>query len=321
MIHIDERQLIRLAGVRAFGQGLRLFEEGQVSGLEASDRLTSATVGDGGTHKVGLRHTHRVLEGECDCEASDGIDFCQHCVAVAIALQDRLLTRKPMPKRQVINTIRRQLSGLSRKALLEVFIELIEQDRSLRDDVLQEAMLLSGTVTYTDLKHMITAIELDGEAWDRRAITSFFRRFESLLSRISKYADRLDPIVLLRATEYAVRHMNDEICLIDDYVDYWDWSTELLATLHLDALSRLGWQPAELAAYWADRYLGEQWHPVRWSADIYVTDLADSFPEALLSEIDARLAAVIPSDAEATESLRQELEELKVNVLAVVNSR
>jgi uncharacterized Zn finger protein len=27
------------------------------------------------------------VEGECDCEVSDGIEFCQHCVAVALHLQ------------------------------------------------------------------------------------------------------------------------------------------------------------------------------------------------------------------------------------------
>ena len=57
--------------------------------LKTRDKKTSATVpassiSQGG--KVKLHYTQKGIEGSCDCLESDGIDFCQHCVAAALAL-------------------------------------------------------------------------------------------------------------------------------------------------------------------------------------------------------------------------------------------
>lgn len=87
MIEIDESLLVRLAGVRAFGQGLHCFEEGGVRDVVTTETTSNAIVQDVRPHTVCLRHSHRMMEGECDCDESDGIEFCQHCVAVALHLQ------------------------------------------------------------------------------------------------------------------------------------------------------------------------------------------------------------------------------------------
>ena len=59
-----------------------------------------------------------------------------------------------------------------------------------------------------------------------------------------------------------------------------------------------------------DRYLSENWHPVQSDADLYVTDLGDTFQSAILSEIDMRLAEASSSDGAESESVRDELEVL-----------
>ena len=198
-------------------------------------------------------------------------------------------------------------------------MEIVGQDRPLRDEIFQEVQFASGALCYTDLKNMIAGVELDGEPWDYREVQAFFGRFESLLLRINEYADRLDALVLLRAVEHAVRRLNSEIRYIDDYGDYWDLSKELLVNLHLGAVSRLDWSPGELAAYLVDRYSSEDWHPVHWGADLYVRGLGDPFQRAMLSEIDTRMAAVSSSDSAESESVRGELEELKASVVACEN--
>jgi hypothetical protein len=314
VIKIDEPLLIRLAGVRAFAQAILCFEEGRVSKLETSDKSTRAVVRGDDTHEVCLRHTHSMIEGDCDCEASGGIDFCRHCVAVTLALQDGLSTRKPIPKRGAMTAIRRHMSEFSREALLDEFMEIVGQDRSLRDDLYQKVQFASGALTYTDLKKMIAGVELDGEPWDFQEVQAFFEKFESLLLRINERADRLDPLVLLRVAEHAVQRFNAEVRQIDYYGDYWDLSTELLVNLHLSAVNRLDWPPGELAAYVVNRYSSTDWHPVHWGADLYARDLGDTFRRAMLSEIDTRLAAVSSSDSAESESVRDELEELKANV-------
>ena len=311
MINIDEPLLIRLAGVRAFGQGMYCFDQGRVSSLETSDKSTRAVVRDGNTHKVCLRHTHSMIEGECDCEASGGIDFCQHCVAVALALQEKRSPKKRVAKRRAVSSIRRHFSELSREALLDEFMIIVGQDRSLRDDLFQKVQFVSGALSYADLKDMIRRIELEGEPWEFREVRAFFDKFESFLLRISEYVARLDPVVCLRAVEYAVQRLNAEARFTDEYGDFSDDCRDLLFDLHREAVSRLDWSSAELASYLVDRYLGESWHPVQSGVYLYVTDLGDAFQRAILSEIDMRLEGVSSSDGDESESVRDELERLK----------
>jgi hypothetical protein len=118
---------------------------------------------------------------------------------------------------------------------------------------------------------MIVNIELNGEPWEHKAVRAFFVEFEGMLLRIREFADRLDSLVLLRAAEFAVQHFNVEIQRSGDYGDYsdcWDASAELLFDLHVNAVSRLDWAPADLESYLKDRCQSEDWHPAKWREDM-----------------------------------------------------
>jgi len=271
VIDITESLLIRLAGVRAFGQGLSLYEEGSVQDIVTTAKSTRAIVQNHGSHSVLLRHSHSMIEAECDCEVSDGIDFCQHCVAVALCLQDGLSTRKPVSKRQAMTAIRRHMAALSPEELLEQFMSLIGQDRSLRDSLFQRVQFTSGGLSFADLKKMVKDIDLNGEPWEDKAVRAFFEEFEAILLCIREFADRIDSLVLLRAVEIAVQHFSVKIQQTGnygDYSDYWDASAELLFDLHVDAVSRLDWTPIDLERYLKDRCLSEDWHPAKWREDM-----------------------------------------------------
>jgi uncharacterized Zn finger protein len=269
VIDITESLLIRLAGIRAFGRGLSRYTEGGVQNVVTTDKMTRAVVRGRDSHEVVLRHTPTMIEGECSCEASGGIDFCQHCVAVAFSLQDRSSTKRAISKRQAMTAIRRHMAALNREKLLEQFMSVVEEDRSLREDLLQRVQLASGGLTFADLKEMLASIELNGEPWEDKAVSAFFEEFEKILLCIREFADGLDSLVLLRALEFAVQHFNVETQRIDDteYSDWWDASAELLFELHRDAVSRLDWAPVELESYLKDRCLSEEWHPVQWRED------------------------------------------------------
>ena len=271
MIDITESLLIRLAGARAFGQGLSCYDRGGVQSVVTAERSTSAIVQGRSPHKVLLHHSHSRIEGECDCEASDGIDFCQHCVAVAFSLQDRSSTRKAVSKRQAMTTIRRHMAALSREELLEQFMSLIADDRSLRNGLLQRVQFASGGLSFSDIKDKIASIRLNGEPWEGKAVSAFFEEFDETLLCIHEFADRLDSLVLLRALEFAVRHFNVVTQQTRDYAEHddsWDASSELLFELHRDAVSRLDWTPVDLDSYLRDRCQSENWHPAQGREDM-----------------------------------------------------
>jgi uncharacterized Zn finger protein len=317
VIDIDEALLIKLAGARAFARGLYFFEEGQVGNVEATESMATAVVGGEQRREVRLRYSHRQIEGYCDCPASDGIDFCEHCVAVALLLQERRMQPKPYSKKRAMTAIRRHLSTLSAEALLREFLAIIDNDRAVRDDLLQKAQFASGALSYADLRKMIEDTAPQEEITDFREVRAYLERFDTVLHRIAEHVGQLDTLVLLRAIEYAIKQLNVELAAVNDYGDF-GWQTmETLGHLHRIAVGRLAWPPAEIAAYLVDRAQAESWHPFKWDADLYASDLGDPFCRALVDELDLRLDDRADSDLTATanrEDARDRLEELRANL-------
>ena len=297
---MNEALLIKLAGAGTFGRGLHCFEEGRVSIIESTDSSTAAIVRGNHQYDVRLRQSHRVLEGACDCPESDGIDFCKHCVAVALALQENLAPTKSFDKRSAMKAIRRNVSALSYEQLTEEFMGIVRCDRALRDDLLQKAQFASGALSYADLKKMISCVTPQEDLWEIREVREYFDKFESILSRITEFVDQIEPVVLLRAVEYAVRRLDVDLASIDDIADCCEQTMEMLLLLHLSAVSRLDWTPSVLASYLIDRSLTEGWHPLHYGADLYPEQLGGAFRTAIFDEIETRLAGLTRLSAAGT---------------------
>ena len=291
MIETDEGLLIRLAGKRAFGQGVLLFEAGRVGSVSTTNKSASAVVHDKHSHTVRLHRSHRAVEGECDCEVSDGIEFCQHCVAVALHLQQLQTAAKPVDKRGAMRRIQNFLSGLTHEELLEEFLGTVKADRSLRDDLLQKATFGSGRLSYVKLKKVIDEVSPDDHLYEVREIRAYFQQLESVLIRLAAVAEQLDPLVLLRVVEHAIRRLNEDLCRIDDFGDFQELSTDMLIDLHRKAIGRLDWAPKDLAEYLLDCTLEESWHPFEGWSVLYEDDLGEAFCQALAEATEARSAA------------------------------
>jgi uncharacterized Zn finger protein len=283
--------LIRLAGKRAFGQGVLLFEAGHVGSVSATNKSASAVVHDSHPHTVQLRRSHRAVEGECGCEVSDGIEFCQHCVAVALHLQQLQKTAKPVDKRGAMRRIRSFLTGLTHEELLEEFLGTVKADRSLRDDLLQKATFASERLSYVKLKKVIDEVSPDYHLYEVWKIRAYFQQLESVLTRLAAVAEQLDPLVLLRVVEHAIRRLNEDLCLIDDFGDFQELSADMLIDLHRKAIGRLDWVPKDQAEYLLDCALEESWHPFEGWSDLYEDDLGEAFSQVLAVAYEARSAA------------------------------
>ena len=304
MIEIDEALLIKLAGAGAFGRGLHCFEERRISGIESTESKTTAIVIGCHQYNVCLRHTHRMLEGACDCPASDGIDFCQHCVAVALVLQKGQAPTKPTDKRTALRAIRRHWSQRTREELIEELISLAGQDRELRNDLLEKVQFAYETMSYTKLRKMIKQIMPIEDLWEFRAVRRYFQGVASMLVRITEIADQLPPLVLLRAVEYAIRRLDIVLEYIDDSGDCREESAALLQQLHLTAMNRLDWTPRELASYLVDLCQFDSWHPFQYEPDLYPDQLGDAIRVAICAEIESRLAGLAKLSAGGAPDLK-----------------
>ena len=168
-------------------------------------------------------------------------------------------------------------------------MDIAEQNRTLRDDLLQKAQFASEALSYAKLKKMITQVTPREDLWEFREVRAYFQGFEAILVRIADFADRLEPLVLLRSVEYAIRRLEIVLETIDDSGDYREKSMEILLQLHLNAIGQLDWTPSELASYLVDRSLTDCWHPFQEDPDLYWDLLNDASRAAVLAEIESRL--------------------------------
>lgn len=85
-----------MAGSDAFEKGQAGYEAGWLRKLQVSGSQVKASVQAERLYQVSLSVTDRVLDGACDCERSEGVDFCEHCVAAGLALVDEQRTREAL---------------------------------------------------------------------------------------------------------------------------------------------------------------------------------------------------------------------------------
>jgi len=66
---------------------------------------------------------------------------------------------------------------------------------------------------------MIDDVSLDDYLYEAPEIRSYFQCLESMLVRLVEIAEKLDPLIFLRGVECAIRRLNEDLGLIEDFDD------------------------------------------------------------------------------------------------------
>ena len=162
---INDSLLKKLAGKAAYEKGVVYFKEGAVQDMSIKGRKILAEVQGGDLYHVTLNHNQRELTGACDCPASDGVDFCKHCVAVALTRADQLsqeceLQNQPTKKisepekRKAI--LREHFNALDKQIVIEQLVNIIETDKQLRKEW-QLKVQRKNPISASELKKLINA--------------------------------------------------------------------------------------------------------------------------------------------------------------------
>ena len=300
LVEINEELLVELAGRGAFERGAVYFEEGRVSDVETKEYNTNAVVHSSHPYTVTLRRTNRNLEGACNCPASNGFDFCKHCVALALTLQAMPADAVKSDKKGADSTIRDYLCQQSKNSLIKEIMGNAKQHPALRESMLQRAQLSSGKPTYAKLKKIITRVTPARHLWGYPEVGEYFQGLQSTLDRIASVADEIEPQVLLRTVEYGIVRLERALETVDDSGGFRFGSQNILGQLQINALRRLNWPPSKLAGYFVELILAERWELLSESAENYDEIMDDAALEAFFLEIESRLNALpkLPVGAE-----------------------
>ena len=284
--------LVKLAGQGAYDRGVAYYEEGRVARLSVVGERITARVDGTEAYDVRLRRTPLGFDGACTCPASEGFDFCKHCVAVALAVEAREDAMQSTQGNAVVDRIRAYLSGLSSDALIYIVLGALGESPELEDRLLMQADVAAGALDAKRLKKMITAAMPLRDLWDYRQVAQYFERAEACVTGIESIAPSLAPADLLAAVRHAFSRLDKALGRVDDSGGR-RWGLQHgLHALHSDALARIGWTAGELAVYLLDLHLSDPWDTFNDPLDEYGELLGDDGRAAYFNHVRSRFDAL-----------------------------
>ncbi|MFD2665829.1 SWIM zinc finger family protein [Halomonas halophila] len=271
---LSDRQLIRLAGEAAFGRGVAYYHEGMVVGWHQSGTTITADVEGGERYRVVLELSAQGLDGSCDCPASQGIDFCKHCVAVALSYRTNEAEQARLTEGDATDRIHAYLQQMDKSSLIEALQSLIEHDPILRQQWSLRADAVLGVLDIKTLKKRITAaFPVNRDLYRYEQVNAYFARAEAVVEQLAEQAPQLPADQCLTLVDYALSRMARALETVDDSGGFRFHCEHILHDLHVRTVRRLDWSPGQLAAYLYDKAFGG-------SEDSY-PPIPDAYAEAL----------------------------------------
>lgn len=256
MQEITDQLLIRLAGEAAYQRGLGYYREGRVGPLRHKGKSIIAEVDGSETYQVRLKHTSKVFEGVCDCPASEGVDFCKHCVATALVYRDALQQERQLQGSKAKDRLPTYLMGMSKEALVELLMEQLKNDRDTLAQLTIKADLAAGKLNDRTIKKQITAATpLNRNLFRYAQVRSYFARLEAVLDSLDNVILGLPPAEALAVIDYAFDRIERALHTIDDSGGFRLTVLEQLGSWHRDVLGAAVLTEAQLAQYLFERFM------------------------------------------------------------------
>ncbi|WP_300273720.1 hypothetical protein [Halomonas sp.] len=274
---LADEPLVRLAGEAAFERGVAYYRQGQVLGWNRQGNTLTAQVAGSESYRVTLRLNPRGLEGGCDCPASEGIDFCKHCVATALAYRAEQEEQQRLMAGGERGRLLAYLQQLDKASLVEALAELIEEDPVRRHQWSLRADAVLGVLDHKALKKRITAaFPLKRNLHRYGQVRPYFAKAEAVVDQLAEQAPQLPPDTCLTLVEYALSRLARALETIDDSGGFRFHCEETLQRLHVQTVQRLDWPGEKLAAHLYEIAFGD-------SHDFY-PKIPDAYTEALGSK-------------------------------------
>lgn len=254
---ISDSQLVMLAGDAAFSRGVQYYQQGMVIHWDKSGSTISADVEGSELYHVTLTLTKQGLSGGCNCPASEGIDFCKHCVAVALAFRAEQAKQAQRVEGDTSDRIHAYVESLDKPSLVEALLSLIENDLVLYQQWSLKADAALGVLDHKALKKRITAaFPINRGLFRYSQVSHYFSKAEAVIEQLAEQVPQLPSVKSLALVDYALARMDKALETIDDSGGFRFHCEHLLHTLHIKTVKRLDWPADKLADYLYEKSFG-----------------------------------------------------------------
>lgn len=210
----------RLAGQTAYEKGLELHNAKQVQNLQFSPQSVRAQVQGTHLYQVELTKVAESFDGGCSCPASEGFDFCKHCVATLLEYSDKLDDFEKMrdgPPALRIQAHIEQLTEVDAKAAL---FNMIVQSPALLEHWLLIADVSSSKIQAKDLKKYFTKALPLRDIWRHDKVRDYFDKAFQTLSGLFSVIELMGVQQRFDMCEFTLQRYDKILERIDDSGGY-----------------------------------------------------------------------------------------------------
>ncbi|MBN0987651.1 SWIM zinc finger family protein [Amphritea pacifica] len=299
-VEITDQQLLALSGQGAFSRGKDYFQQGLVEHWQKNGQTITADVQGTELYRVTLIHNNQRFEGSCDCPASEGFDFCKHCVAVAMLYRQEVGEQTRLGDGNVDQRIQAYLNKLDHQALVAQLLDIITSDRGLKQTWSIKADIALNKMDVKAIKKLITAaIPYNKHLYRYSQVRNYFDKIGPVIDLLEGQSEQLGAEKTLSLVDYALQRLSRALETIDDSGGFRLELEERLQQLHCEIVSKLVWDKPRLVAYLlsiedsdcADLYAA--------IPDAYLTCLGDDGETLIHKEYQRRWDALPPLSEDA----------------------
>lgn len=242
---ISKEQLIKAAGAACFDAAEKALPKIKIYEFQYSQDRISALIG---THSTHVRYRGEHVEGECDCEQSDGFDFCEHCVQLTLHANKVAQQLTSLAKGPDKSKVLAYLINLDKQVLAKQFLDLLDDNPEQFQRYVLKASIDQKGIDYTELKSQLTQLtRLKEKLFSQRQVKHFFARIEQFISELDAIPHEGHEDKRLKLIEYAFQRINKLLDEIEDRADQKHAMVEKLNAQYQHLFSTLHGRPETLA--------------------------------------------------------------------------
>lgn len=222
-IDLSNEKLKRLAGTGAFNRGVEYFKQNPRVTYKIDGTKITANVTGNYVYTQELTFALQGVDGFCSCPASENIDFCKHCVVVALAVREgqtnNHLTNKPRAtaKQKETNTIKQFIEKLDRSDIENSLLKLITEDKAQFSQWSLRAHNALNPADEKFLKKKITqAFPINKHLHRYSQVAQYFSNAEPIVNLLVQQHEGLSSNALFSLTDYALSRLDKALETIDD---------------------------------------------------------------------------------------------------------
>lgn len=277
---ISKAQIRELTDSKSWDKGVKYHEQGNVVSIFEGDNAVTAKVSGTRDYRVKLWLEDGELGSSCTCPMGEAGVFCKHCVAAGLTyLEDAggssarksSKSKSKEPKQSVtLEDIHRYLSSQTMEVLVEMILDRLDDDDTLRERLMMRVALVSQNgPNMAAMKTAITQATRTGGFVDYQSAFGFYRRVDNAVDAIEELLKGGFAKEAMELSEHALKRVEKALGEMDDSDGYMSGVIERLEELHHSACAEAKLEPVELAKRLFEWELTTNWDTFSGAVETY----------------------------------------------------